>query len=45
MAILAALLFWASILLRELGHSWVARREGIEVDSITYRRSTAATSG
>jgi Zn-dependent protease len=34
-AIVAALLFLASILLHELGHSWVARREGIEVDSVT----------
>ena len=35
MGIVAALLFLASILFHELGHSWVARREGIEVDSIT----------
>lgn len=35
MGIVAAALFLASILLHELGHSWVARREGIEVDSIT----------
>jgi Zn-dependent protease len=35
MAIVSALVFLASILLHELGHSWVARREGIEVDSIT----------
>ena len=34
-AVVAALLFLTSILLHELGHSWVARREGIEVDSIT----------
>jgi len=34
-AIVGALLFFASILLHELGHSWAARREGIEVDSIT----------
>jgi Zn-dependent protease/CBS domain-containing protein len=33
--IVGALLFLASILLHELGHSWVARHEGIEVDSIT----------
>jgi Zn-dependent protease/CBS domain-containing protein len=32
--IVGALLFLASILLHELGHSWVARSEGIEVDSI-----------
>src|SRR2546423_2963317 len=35
MGFVAALLFFASILRHELGHSWVARREGIEVDSIT----------
>jgi Zn-dependent protease/predicted transcriptional regulator len=35
MALVASLLFLASIALHELGHSWVARREGIEVDSIT----------
>ena len=35
MGFVAALLFLASILLHELGHSWVARRAGIEVDSIT----------
>jgi Zn-dependent protease/CBS domain-containing protein len=35
MAIVSALVFLASILLHELGHSWVARREGIEVDSIS----------
>ncbi|HET8872614.1 MAG TPA: site-2 protease family protein [Gaiellaceae bacterium] len=35
MAVVASLLFLASIVLHELGHSWVARREGIEVDGIT----------
>jgi Zn-dependent protease len=35
MAVVASLLFLAAIALHELGHSWVARREGIEVDSIT----------
>src|SRR5262245_8835979 len=34
MATVAALLFLASIGVPELGHSWVARREGIEVASI-----------
>ena len=35
MAVVASLLFLASITLHELGHSWVALREGLEVDSIT----------
>jgi Zn-dependent protease/CBS domain-containing protein len=35
MAIVAALLFFASLLLHELGHSWEARREGMEIDGIT----------
>ena len=35
MGIVAAVVFLASILFHELGHSLVARREGIEVDSIT----------
>src|SRR5438093_5539364 len=42
MGIVAALLFLASILLHELGHSWVARREGI--DAKKDRKSTRLNS-
>jgi Zn-dependent protease/CBS domain-containing protein len=35
MALIAAFLFFTSLLLHEFGHAFVARREGMEIDGIT----------
>jgi len=35
MAIVAALFFFTSLLLHELGHAWQARRDGMEIEGIT----------